>query len=108
MSETEKDASLKAGGLVPRPAPHEKNSKWVAKRGTRKNCGVLGKRKNYAWKLIMKMLGGTTAWLQQFEVKKNEPNSYEIPIDELETFNSKIIELTSERNPIKAKNKKYK
>jgi hypothetical protein len=108
MSEAEKNVSILAGGLVPKPIPHEKNSKWVAKRGTRKNCGVLGKRKNYAWKLIMKMLAGTIDWLKQFETKTNEPNSYEIPIEELENFNSRIIELTPEKNPIRAKKKKYK
>jgi hypothetical protein len=56
----------------------------------------------------MKMLAGTIDWLKQFETKTNEPNSYEIPIEELENFNSRIIELTPEKNPIRAKKKKYK
>ena len=92
-------ASLLINGLVPKPIPHEKNSKWIAILGTRLNCAILGKRKNYACKLIIEVQIGTIEWLRFFEIKPdNEPNSFELPIEELANFNTKIIKISVEDN----------
>lgn len=104
----EGEASLLAKGLVPKLEPHHKNPKWVANLGTRKNCIGLGKRKNYTHKLIFEMSIGTIEWLKQFEVKSNEPNSYEVPIEKLEEFNSRIISIKMEDNRDVVKKQKKK
>lgn len=95
----EADASLIKKGLIPKQIPHEKNPKWVAILGTRPNCTILGKRKNYACKLVFEMQQGTIEWLRLFETKpENEPNSFEIPIKELAHFNAKIIKVSVQDN----------
>lgn len=95
----EADTSLLKNRLIPKQIPHEKNPKWVAILGTRPNCSVLGKRKNYTHKLVFEMQQGTIEWLRPFEAKPdNEPNSFEIPIEELARFNTKIIKVSVQDN----------
>lgn len=95
----EADASLAKNGLIPKQFPHEKNPKWIAILGTRPNCAILGKRKNYACKLVIKVKEGTIEWLRLYETKPdNEPNSFEVPINELANFNARIIKISVQDN----------
>ena len=95
----EAELSIKENGLVSKFAPHQDNPKWIAIKGTRPNCAILGKRKNYSHKLIFEVEQGTIEWLEAFETKpENEPNSFELPRAELLNFNLRVLKITVEDN----------
>lgn len=101
VCKAEGEASVKKLGLVTKPDPHQNNPKWVALLGTRPNCSILGKRKNYSHKLVFEMESGTLEWLRQFEAKPdNEPNSFGIPADRLAEFNARVIAIKLEDNAL--------
>lgn len=92
MSRREAELTYKSFGLVPKSSPHHNNPKWISKFGTRE-CKKLGAAKNYTHKIVFFVKKGTLDWLKKFEVKPNEPNSFELPLNKLNNFNSKIVEM---------------
>jgi len=96
-SKEEALSSAQANGLVPRPAPHGNNPKWIAEKG-RVDINSLGRPKNYTHRIEIQARPGTRAWLKQFEIKlSNEPGRYAVPRGRLEEFNDMIIKITIKR-----------
>jgi RHS repeat-associated protein len=95
-SETEAILSKQKGGLIPRPKPHHKQPKWIADKGVVR-FQTLGKPKKYTHRINIETSVGVRVWLKQFEIKSNEPGRYEIPLEQLDYFNSRITKLTIER-----------
>ena len=45
------------------------------------------------------MKPGTREWLKQFEIKPtNEPGRYAVPADQLQEFNSRILDIIIKKN----------
>jgi uncharacterized protein RhaS with RHS repeats len=89
-SEAEATASREAGGLVPKPAPHERNPKWIGDDGT-VDPRTLGKRGNYTHRIEFHAEPGTRDWLKQYEIKPtNEPGRYAVPADKIGEFNRRV------------------
>jgi len=94
-NEAEAKASKDANGLVPRPG-HERQPKWIGKVGTTR-AKDLGLTKNYTHRITIETQAGTGEWLQQFEIKVNEPGRYAIPADSLLEFNRSVVRITIKR-----------
>nr|WP_044201226.1 polymorphic toxin-type HINT domain-containing protein [Oscillochloris trichoides] len=92
-SAAEASASRDAGGLVPRPYPHNRQPKWIADPG-KVNPRTLGDKNNYTHQMVFETKPGTRQWVrdQGFEIKPdNEPDRYAIPVGWLDEFNARVI-----------------
>ncbi|WP_405725175.1 DUF6531 domain-containing protein [Streptomyces sp. NBC_01537] len=90
-NEDEAKASQAANGLVLKPAPHDRQPKWIAKNGV-VNSSTLGQGKNYTHKMEFTCKPEVLDWLKQYEIKPtNEPNRYAVPADKVDEFNEHVI-----------------
>jgi RHS repeat-associated protein len=98
-SEAEAVATKNAGKLLPRPAPHGWNEKWVGLDGSI-DYTKLGSTKNYTHKITITLKRDARSWLDEIANARTKPNELDrwgIRPQKLNEFNSMIDSVKIEK-----------